>query len=391
MPKTNDLHPYSDSQAFDRLMLLIATFIHYPGIGCPDRDGKSSQTVHESLDAVKEKVCEVAHQYDIPLSKYSVPTLRKDLVTLRKYGILEERIYRWGYFLGTGAMSFQELQVAVNALASMAKYQHSSQAIRIYEDLSKKLRNKKDLGSQDLDSTDFLYPLRSQIDRAIVYTDINEMIERKKNRYNLYLSLDRVEKAILNGQAIEIFRYVEPYSNQTGYIKVFPLQLIYHDIAWYLLYEYVDDGHLEVERIDRFTDHIQLVNQPRRIELQKISLNVALRLIKNGWGLFLGEPFQQQLEIRGNLEYTNIKVRFFAPVIRFIEEGEKRHIRQSIDKSGKPNYVDYSISLPRRSINEFCRWVNQFVHNAQVLEPSDLVESYQSMVQQLTKLYKSVK
>ena len=383
MPKTSNLHSYSDREAFDRLILLIATFIHHPGIGCPDHIANNSQSAHESLEAVKEKVDELAKQSNIPLTKYSIPTLRKDLVTLRKYGILEKRIYRWGYFLGTGVMSFKDLQVALNALDSMAKYQRSHQAIRIYQELEKKLR-----GKQILESTDYLYPVRSQIDRAIIYTDLDEMLDIKKNRHNLYNCLDQVETAIAIGQAITIYRYTDPYSHKTGYLQVFPLQLIYHDVAWYLLYEYVDNGHLEIERIDRFTDHIQSVNQPRGTELQKSSLTVAMNLFKKGWGLFLGEPSDQVQEIAGTLEYIQVKVRFFAPVVSFIEEGEKRHISQSIDKRGKPDYIDYSISLPPRSLNEFCRWVNQFVHNAQVLEPSHLVERYQSIVQQLSDLYR---
>ncbi|MFN9885257.1 MAG: helix-turn-helix transcriptional regulator [Pseudanabaena sp.] len=382
MPKTSDLHPYSDRQAFDRLLLLIATFIHHPGIGSPDRIGNNSQSAHESLEAVQAKVYEIAQQYNIQLTKYSIPTLRKDLVTLRKYGILEQRIYRWGYFLGTGVMSFKDLQVALNALASMAKYQRSPQAIRIYQELEKKLR-----GKQELESTDYLYPVRSQIDRAIIYTDLDEMLDIKKNRYNLYHCLEQVEAAIEIGQAITIYRYADPYSQKIGYLQVFPLQLIYHDIAWYLLYEYVDNGHLEIERIDRFTDQIQFVNQPRGTDLQKSSLNVAMNLFKKGWGLFLGEPSEQTKEIEGTLEYIQIKIRFFPPVIAFIEEGEKRHISQVIDRSGKPDYIDYSISLPPRSLNEFCRWVHQFVHHAQVLEPKDLRDRFRFTAQRLAALY----
>ncbi|MFN5747410.1 MAG: WYL domain-containing protein, partial [Pseudanabaena sp.] len=233
MPKTTNLHPHSDRQAFERLLLLIATFIHHPGIGCPDRIGNNSQSAHESLEAVQAKVYEVAQQYNISLTKYSIPTLRKDLVTLRKYGLLEKRIYRWGYFLGTGVMSFKDLQVALNALNSMAKYQRSPQAIRIYQELEQKLR-----GKQILESADYLYPVRSQIDRAIIYTDLDEMLDIKKNRYNLYHCLEQVESAIAIGQAITIYRYTDPYSQKIGYLQVFPLQLIYHDIAWYLLYEY---------------------------------------------------------------------------------------------------------------------------------------------------------
>ena len=380
MPKTNNLHPHSDRQAFERLILLIATFIHYPGIGCPDHIGNSSQSAHESLEAVQEKVCELAKEYNISLTKYSIPTLRKDLVTLRKYGVLEKRIYRWGYFLGTGVMSFKALQVALNALASMAKYQRSPQAILIYDDLEKKLHTKPE-------SPDILYPVRSQIDRAIIYTDIDEMFDRKRNRYNLYQNLDQIESAIPIGQAVEIHRYIDPYSNSIGYLQVFPLQLIYHDIAWYLLYEYVGNGHLEIERVDRFTDQIKSVDQPRGVDLQRSRLTVAMQLIKNGWGLYLGEQDKQFAEIAGNLEYMRIKIRFFTPVIPFIEEGEKRHFSQSLDKHGKPAYLDYSISLPERSLNEFCRWVNQFIHNAQVLEPPELVECYRSRAKQLANLY----
>ncbi|MFM7888721.1 MAG: WYL domain-containing protein, partial [Pseudanabaena sp.] len=310
MPKPSNLHAYSDQQSFDRLMLLIATFIHYPGVGTPDSLDKKTQTIHESLEAVKDKVCEVAKQFEVPLIKYSIPTLRKDLVILRKYGVLEKRIYRWGYFLGTGILSFKDLQVAINALDSLAKYQRSPQAIRIYQDIEKKLRTK-----QDNESSNFLYPVRSQIDRAIIYTEIDEMIERKKNRYNLYHSLDKVEEAISAGQAIELFRFTNPYNNQTGYLQVFPLQLIYHDIAWYLLYEYVNNGHLEIERVDRFTDHVQYINRVRDIEQQKVRLNIAMHLLQCGWGLYLGEQIQQIQEIAGYLDYIQIKVRFFAPVI----------------------------------------------------------------------------
>ena len=382
MPKTTNLHPHSDRQAFDRLILLIATFIHHPGIGCPDRLGMNSQTAHESLENVQAKVYELAQQYNIPLTKYSIPTLRKDLVTLRKYGLLEKRIYRWGYFLGTGVMSFKDLQVALNALNSMAKYQRSPQAIRIYQELEKKLR-----GKQILESADYLYPVRSQIDRAIIYTDLDEMLDIKKNRYNLYHCLEQVESAIAIGQAITIYRYTDPYSQKIGYLQVFPLQLIYRDIAWYLLYEYVENGHIEIERIDRFTDQIQFVNQSRGTDLQKSSLNVAMNLFKKGWGLFLGEPSEQAREIAGTLEYVQIKIRFFAPVIAFIEEGEKRHISQVIDRRGKPEYIDYSISLPPRSLNEFCRWVHQFVHHAQVLEPKDLRDRFRFTAQRLAALY----
>jgi len=32
---------------------------------------------------------------------------------LRRYGILDRQMYRWGYYLGTGALRRDELQVAL--------------------------------------------------------------------------------------------------------------------------------------------------------------------------------------------------------------------------------------------------------------------------------------
>jgi len=64
----------------------------------------------------------------VALSYLSItPTLRKDLETLRRYGILDRQMYRWGYYLGTGALRRDELQVAFNALASQISRRPTSQ------------------------------------------------------------------------------------------------------------------------------------------------------------------------------------------------------------------------------------------------------------------------
>jgi hypothetical protein len=42
----------------------------------------------------------------------ATPTIRKEWETLPRYSILDRRMYRWGYYLDTGAMSREEFQVA---------------------------------------------------------------------------------------------------------------------------------------------------------------------------------------------------------------------------------------------------------------------------------------
>lgn len=127
-------------KACDRVLILIATLIQYPGIGCPERLGLRDDKTqhHNALDELAEqmRVLAASLHLDLPPNYPSRPTLRKDLEVLRDWGILDRRMYRWGYYLGTGVMSKPELKVAFNALESLAKYQADPQVRQIYRRLS---------------------------------------------------------------------------------------------------------------------------------------------------------------------------------------------------------------------------------------------------------------
>ena len=385
MPKYSQTHPHSDRQAFERLMLLIATFLKYPSIGSPEASTQNHNQPHEALAEVKQKLEQLAQDWGITLNNCSIPTIRKDLVTLRKYGILNKRIYRWGYYLGTGVMTKQELSVALNALASLAEYQRSPQIIKIHESLVKRLQ-----GLDAEESSKFLYPVRSQINHLIVNTDLEDRIKKKQaqNRHTLFDSLPKVEQAILNGQAIEIYRHTDPYAGNTGAAQVYPLQLIYHDIAWYLLYEICENSHFMVVRVDRLTDKcVEIPSQNRSLQKQKERLDLAHQILTNGWGLNMGEPEEQMQECQMKLQFETVIVRFFSPVIQFIEEGTNRHPSQKIDARRKPESIDLHLTLPPRSLSEFSRWVNRFMDNAIVLAPESLVIQQAKAAQRLADLY----
>jgi hypothetical protein len=226
-------HAYVEQLAFARLMLLIATFLRYPGVGYLQ---VNDDEPHNALAEVQQYLQTLATECGItlPPDYPSIPTLRKDLENLRRYGILEPRMYRWGYYLGTGVMSKAELQVAFNALASQAKFQGDAPMRRIYESLHQRLRGLDlDLGGE------FFYPVRQHLNRTIVYTDPEEMAEKGENQDTLFHQLPCLETAIIQGQIIEISRSSDFYGNsRVGPIQVYPLQLVYHDIAWYLLRTY---------------------------------------------------------------------------------------------------------------------------------------------------------
>ncbi|HBL13353.1 MAG TPA: WYL domain-containing protein [Cyanobacteria bacterium UBA11162] len=392
MPKKPQLHPYADRLSFERILLLIATLIHYPGIGTTDGEERpKNSNPHNALASLQTQLCEVAQSIGIQFPDHypSIGTLRKDLQTLRDFQILDRRMYRWGYYLGTGAMSREELKVAFNALHSQALYQGDPQIRQIYQTLEKRLR-----GLELETHSDFFYPVRAYLNRPIIYTDPDQMQRQGNNRHTLFHCLDTLENAIATGQLVELYRRSEPYQQQTGYIQVFPLQLFYHDIAWYLLYEYPDSQHLEVERVDRFKDHCRRVDYPKRGQTQqRESLKTAQKLMGTGWGIYLGTPSDQQLERQGQLLLPEVKVRFFPPATTFILEGECRHPRQKIhrqtDSKGECICVDYTIKLPPRSFHEFSRWVYRYMGCAQVLSPPDLVEKHRQAAQALMARYES--
>ncbi len=371
-------------------MLLIATLVNHPGIGHSDTE-TSDGKYHDALLEVQSQLQKIAAEFNIefPENYPATPTIRKDLETLRHYGILDKRMYRFGYYLGTGAMTREELQVAFQALTSQAKYQGNAQARRICEKLTKLLRG------LDIELKGKLfYPVREHLNRAIIYTDPVEMLDRQEHRNTLFHKLDIVETAIVRGQAIELYRDSNPYGkSHIGFRRIWPLQLIYHDIAWYLICEYYDNGHLTVERVNRFTDHCEIIDvEGRSLAAQQQSLKIAHKLLKNGWGLFLGNPEQQQAELQGTLKLQKVKVRFFEKVVGFILEGDRRHPRQKItegprDSFGKVLYVDYKIDLPDRSLNEFSHWVNKHMENVQVLWPPSLVEKHRQAARDLCDRY----
>jgi len=193
----------------------------------------------------------------------------------------------------------EELLFAFQAIASQAKYQGNPQARKICEKLTKLLCGLYlELKGQ------LFYPVREHLNRAIIYTDPVEMLDRQEYRNTLFHKLDIVETAIVRGQAIELYRLDDYYGKgKVGFRRIWLLQLIYHDIAWYLICEDCENGHFSVERVNRFTDYCEIIDSEwRGLALQEHGLKIAQKLLKNGWGLFLGKPEQQQAQLQGQLK-----------------------------------------------------------------------------------------
>ena len=100
----------------------------------PNKQSKSTfSKYHDALLEVQSQLHKIVAEFNIefPENYPATHTIRKDLETLRHYGILDKRMYRFGYYLGTGAMNREELLFAFQAIASQAKYQGNPQARQI--------------------------------------------------------------------------------------------------------------------------------------------------------------------------------------------------------------------------------------------------------------------
>ena len=376
-----------DSAAQDRLLLLIGTLLQFPGVGAPTDTETTGQ--HDALQAVVTQMQIFAASIGHQIPAYSTHTIRKDIQLLRHYGILENRMYRWGYYLGTGALNREELGMALQALASQAAMQGDPSIQTVYKCLERRLRGLNlQLGGQ------LFYPVRTQLDRSIVQTNPETMRAKGQYKSTLFAALPALEAAIVAGRAVELFREKSPYrAGRVGIEQVYPLQLIYADIAWYLLTENITDGHLAISRVDRFRDYLKpLTMADRGINQQQQQLTIAHELLQAGWGLYLGNGQEQQLEKSRQLELTSISIRFFGSVIPFILEGEIRHSQQKLKRLRKNDLgeiisVDYCITLPPRSLSEFARWVRGFGANAQVISPKALVQEFEQLARDMTHRY----
>ncbi|MGP1386891.1 MAG: helix-turn-helix transcriptional regulator [Thainema sp.] len=388
MSKKVTAHLYGEFLAFNRLILLIATLARFPGVGCLHSDA-SIQEKQSALREVQEYMQQVAMSQGITLPEYSIHTLRKDLECLKRYGILEKRRYRWGYYLGIGVMNRQELQVALNVLESKAKYQRDPTASQVYQSVTRRMGGAKH-------QSELLYPVRAQLNKSIVHTDPDDLITKAHYRQTLFHEIETVERCILQGTALQLCRTRDPYGSMgKGSKLVYPLQIVHYNNAWYLLYEHCDDGYLAIERFDRFDDNCQVItSNTRSIADQRKSLEEAHNLLQAGWGVYLGQPAEQKLERDGKLDFFEVKARFFGNAIPFILEGDRRHPTQEIIEgpyigNGNYEYVDYIVSLPPRAFTEFSYWIYKYIGKVKVLSPLGLVKQHHDLLQQALKIYSS--
>ncbi|MFP4254014.1 MAG: AAA family ATPase [Halothece sp.] len=378
-------HTYSDIEPFQRLMKTIRLIIHEPFIW--DRE-------KGTLDSL------VARMQEENLVEYNFrDSLRKDIEKILKpYGVLPKFPMKRGYFAGTAILSTTDLVRVFHLLEAQAKSFNDPVDLQIYNKFQQRMEMAK------LSQADH-YPVRAIHNRNIVNP---EMISDRA----IALSTQEVETAIEEGKLLELGRIQgggKFNESDENLFRVYPLQIVFHNIGWYLGFEYAEGekkGLLKFERLDRL-----FLGQPqsktRLHNYQTKSLKQLITLYQSCGGIFLGNDPKQQKQYlskdvseRKQVEVT-IEIWFTEQTFKFISEGTRRFplsqmkmsqpfnrelLRKnrnlfSLRKTSDQTFPHrFRVTLPQWSLEDIDlhRWILGFGGEAKVVSPDDFREIIQA-------------
>jgi predicted kinase len=379
--ETVNPHPYTDWDAFNRVLTTIRFIAHHPFCWQPEH----SSSLKSLVSAMQQKGVITGDRQ---------AALRKDIEqVLKPFGILPNFRMRRGYFIGSGVLSEQELLRVAGLLQGQVKNIQDPAALAVLETLQDRLhRSQHDLAD--------LYPVRAICNRTIINPDLLPTSAIAK-------APDRLEAEIETGQLLELKRFagVGRFDEQPDdFFYAWPLQIVFHNIAWYLAYEIAEGpeaGLLQFERLDRLFRGRPQAKQ-RDFLAQQQSLHRLQQLYQACGGLYLGRSAKAQKhflsrdpELRAAAS-MQLELWFTDQIFAFISEGTQRFpIAQmkmspkltgdsskpsslfSLSKSGDLIYPNrLHVQLPGWSKDDLDlrRWILGFGGMVKVVSPVEMVE-----------------
>ena len=311
------LPPMGDGPVFLRVMTLLRHLLQQPF----DRPAERGANLHQHLIAATEA---------IPGAYLSgeTATLRKDLEKiLTPYGFRNRNDnVRHGYCLGTAVLPAARLQELHNVLRQSAGRLADPSAQNLLAELDERL------GWAGI-SADGVAPVRSYARHAVVDTKLVRRDSLAAPR-----RADPIEAAIVEHRRVLLERYpgVGSFADSpAGELRVWPLQLIFHNVGWYLLYEEDQVGHeqglIRSERLDRLALRSSDGGLRRSPEEHSAALTRLERLLHHSGGIYFGGDLEQQLAIASpsaqRRSQALVTLRFCcAPwAFAFIREGLQRY------------------------------------------------------------------
>ncbi|WP_308256710.1 WYL domain-containing protein [Geminocystis sp. GBBB08] len=393
-------HPYSDIEPFTRLIKTIHFIIHHPLI-YQKKEGCLQSLVNAMLD---EQIININ----------CGDSIRKDIEkVLKPFGILPDFTLKKGYFIGTGILSQTDLIKVFRLLEAQANSLSDPVALSIYETFKNRLGDPKIAHPES-------YPVRAIYNKNIV--DLNSLPND-----SLAIKIDVLEGAIASGELLELNRFSgsakftqnnhqnnQINTNNNNYFLAYPLQIVFHNIGWYLAYEYaegIDKGLFKFERLDRLFLG-RKTNQLRDINQQINALNKLQKLYQASGGIFLGNNVKLQKQYldskqKSKAEIT-IELWFNDYIFKFISEGTNPFPLQqmkmsprlhknnetnplfTLKKTEDKNFPNrFQVKLPIWSLEDIdlLRWIVGFGGQVKVINPPELVIKVKQIGEAISLLY----
>jgi hypothetical protein len=178
-----------------------------------------------------------------------------------------------------------------------------------------------------------LAPVRSYARHAVVDTKLVRRDSLAAPR-----RAEKIEAAIVEHRRVLLQRYpgVGSFADSPeGELRVWPLQLIFHNVGWYLLFEEDQVGHeqglIRSERLDRLASPPSNGDLRRSPEEHAAAISRLERLLHHSGGIYFGADLEQQLAIASpsaqRRSQALVTLRFCcAPwAFAFIREGLQRY------------------------------------------------------------------
>ncbi|KEF42154.1 MAG: hypothetical protein ER33_07270 [Cyanobium sp. CACIAM 14] len=273
--------PLGDGPVFERVFLLLRHLLQHPF------DRAAGIPLSEHL---------IARLEAIPGAYLpgEAATLRKDLEKLlTPYGFRSRNDnVRHGYALGTALLSAQRLREIHGVVSQAARRLADPSA----QDLLAELEQRLAWGGLAVDGAP---PVRAFANRSIVSSALVRPDSLAAER-----QAEALETAIVERRRIELERYASVASfadSPSGSFRVWPLQLLFHNIGWYLVYE--EDaigtgvGLIRSERLDRLALRRSERGTRRGDDAHAQALRRLELLLHHSGGIYFGNDLNAQLRL----------------------------------------------------------------------------------------------
>lgn len=307
--------PLGDAPVFQRLFTLLRHLLQQPF------DRAAGTPLPEHLIAQTEAIPGAYLPGE-------AATLRKDIERiLTPYGFRRRNDnVRHGYGLGTALLSAHRLR-EVHAVVRDAAGRLADPTA---QDLLAELEERLQWGGIAIDHET---PVRGFANRSIVSSALV-----RPDSLAAEPQAEQLETAIVERRRLELERYASVASfadSPSGSFRVWPLQLLFHNIGWYLVYEEDnvgrEEGLIRTERIDRLALRRSERGYRRSGKAHRAALKRLELLLHHSGGIFFGNNLDTQLQLCSPTDRVRAKalvtVRFCCQSwsFAFIREGLQRY------------------------------------------------------------------